>query len=281
MMGGAMTKSSDWRDLDAAVRVAPGKAPKLTDKAALGGDLFEKKEDGERAVAEDAAAINLLQDRLYAEGRRSLLVVLQGIDTAGKDGTTRDVFNATGPLGVEVTPFGKPSEEEAAHDYLWRVHKAAPRRGMIAIFNRSHYEDVLVVKVRKLAPAGEIEKRYDQINAFEKHLFENGVTILKFMLHISKTEQGERLRERLADPLKQWKFNPGDLEDRKLWDEYMAAYEMMLARCSTPHAPWRLIPADKKWRRNAIVARLVRGALEDMNPAPREPDFDPATFKFD
>jgi PPK2 family polyphosphate:nucleotide phosphotransferase len=276
-----MSKSPDWRDLDAAVRVPHGKAPKLTDKAAQGVDLFEDKADGERAVAEDAAAINLLQDRLYAEGRRSLLVVLQGIDTAGKDGTTRDVFNATGPLGVEVTAFGKPSEEEAAHDFLWRVHKAAPRRGMISIFNRSHYEDVLIVKVRKLAPAAEIEQRYDQINAFEKHLTENGVTIVKFMLHISKEEQGERLRERLNDPLKQWKFNPGDLEDRKLWDEYMAAYETMLARCSTAHAPWRLVPAEKKWRRNAIVARIVRGALEDMNPQPRAPGFDPKSFKID
>jgi PPK2 family polyphosphate:nucleotide phosphotransferase len=271
----------DWRDFDASLRVPHGQAPTLTDKAALGDGLFENKEEGERSVAEDSAAINRLQDLLYAEGRRSLLVILQGIDTAGKDGTVRDVFNATGPMGVEVTSFGRPSEEEMAHDYLWRVHKAVPRRGMIGIFNRSHYEDVLVVKVRKLVPEAEIEKRYDQINAFERHLSENGVTILKFMLHISKSEQRERLRKRLEDPLKQWKFNPGDLDDRKLWPRYMAAYETMMARCSTPYAPWRLVPSDKKWRRNAAVARIVRGALEDMHPKPRPPGFDPKRFTID
>ena len=263
--------SLDWRELDASLRVPHGQSPTLTDKAALGGGLFESKEEGERTLAEDAAAINRLQDLLYAEGRRALLVVLQGIDTAGKDGTVRNVFNATGPIGVEVTAFGKPSVEEMAHDYLWRVHKAIPRRGMIGIFNRSHYEDVLVAKVRKLAPAAEIEKRYEQINAFEQHLTENSVTILKFMLHISKSEQGKRLRERLEDPRKQWKFDPDDLEDRKLWDDYMAAYQTMIARCSTPYAPWRLVPSDKKWRRNAVVARIVRGALEEMDPEPRVP----------
>ena len=177
----------------------------------------------------DAAEIDRLQDILYAEGRRALLVVLQGTDTSGKDGTIRDVFNATGPLGVHVTAFGAPSEEELAHDYLWRVHRACPRRGTIGIFNRSHYEDVLVVKVRKLAPAEEIEPRYDQINAFEKMLVENGTRILKFMLHISKEEQRERLQERLDDPDKHWKFNPADLDDREHWDDFQAAYETMLA----------------------------------------------------
>ena len=201
-----------------------------------------------------------------AEGERALLVVLQGIDTSGKDGTVRGVFNACGPLGVCVTAFGKPTEEELAHDYLWRVHKAVPKKGMIGVFNRSHYEDVLVVKVRGIAPADAIERRYDQINAFEQQLTENGVTILKFMLHISKDEQKERLQERLDDPEKNWKFNPGDLEDRKLWDEYAAAYETMLTRCSTEHAPWRVVPADKKWRRNAIISEIVRAKLEEMNP---------------
>lgn len=273
-----MATLPDWRTLDARIRVKPGTTPALTDAAAVGHGLFHTKRSAERSVANDALAINTLQDRLYAEGRRALLVVLQGIDTSGKDGTVREVFNDTGPMGVTVTPFGRPSEEEAAHDYLWRIHKAVPRRGMIGIFNRSHYEDVLAVKVRKLAPATDIAQRYRQINAFEKHLTENGITILKFMLHISKKEQGARLRERLEDPDKQWKFNPGDLDDRKLWDDYIAAYQTTLARCSTAHAPWRLIPSDKKWRRNAIVARIVRGTLEAMNPQPRHPGYDPAQF---
>ena len=164
------------------------------------------------------------------------------------------MFNETGPLGVPVTPSGEPSEEELAHDFLWRAHLACPRRGFIGIFNRSHYEDVLVGRVRKLAPAEEIEARYDQINAFEKMLTENGTTILKFMLHISKEEQGERLQARLDEPKSRWKFNPGDLEDRKLWDQYQAAYELMLDRCSTAWAPWHVIPADHKWARNAAVA---------------------------
>ncbi|MGE3304068.1 MAG: PPK2 family polyphosphate kinase [Hyphomonadaceae bacterium] len=274
----------DWRALDDLVRVAPGARVKLTDAMASGDALFPEgplsdKGDAKDVLRADSAAINGLQDRLFAEGSRALLVVLQGMDTAGKDGTVRDVFNETGPLGVSVTPFGKPSAEELAHDYLWRVHKAAPGKGVIGIFNRSHYEDVLVCKVRKLTPAEDIAKRYDQINAFEKHLGENGVTVLKFMLHISKAEQKERLEARLADPVKQWKFNPGDLEDRALWPDYMAAYETALQRCSTKHAPWRVIPADRKWRRNALIARIVRGHLEEMDPQPRAPGLDPKAFK--
>lgn len=273
-----MNRWPDWREIDAAVRVSPGETPVLTEAGAAGKALLPSKDDAERMLAEDVAVINELQDRLFAEGRRALLVVLQGMDTSGKDGTIRGVFNATGPLGVAVSAFGKPSEEELAHDYLWRVHHAVPRRGMIGIFNRSHYEDVLVVKVRKLAKDAELERRYDQINAFERHLTENGVTLLKFMLHISKAEQAERLRERLADHDKQWKFNPGDLEDRRLWSDFMSAYRTALSRCSTAHAPWRVIPADSKTRRNAIIARIVRGTLEEMDPKPRRPDFDPRQF---
>ncbi len=268
-----------WKELDKRILVEPGKAPKLNAKAADGEDLFPDKDEAEECLKDDAKAINDLQDRLYAEKARALLIVLQGIDTSGKDGTVRGVFNETGPLGVNVHAFGKPSEEELEHDYLWRVHKATPRKGTIGIFNRSHYEDVLVVKVRELAPKDEIERRYDQINAFEKHLTENGVKILKFMLHISKDEQAQRLQERLDDPMKHWKFNPGDLEDRKLWDKFMDAYETALSRCSTKHAPWRLVPADKKWRRNAIVGCIVRGVLEDMDPHPPKPDFNPKDFK--
>ena len=177
-----------------------------------------------------------------------------------------------------VTAFRRPSEEELAHDFLWRAHIAAPRRGFIGIFNRSHYEDVLIGRVRKLAPAAEIEARYAQINAFENILVENGTTILKFMLHISRKEQGERLKERLAERKSQWKFNPGDLDDRKLWNAYQHAYEIMLQRCSTAHAPWHVIPADHKWARNAAIARIVRTTLETMNPQYPRPPWNPKSF---
>jgi PPK2 family polyphosphate:nucleotide phosphotransferase len=178
-----------------------------------------------------------------------------------------------------VTSFRQPSEEELAHDFLRRVHLACPRRGTIGIFNRSHYEDVLVARVKKLAPLAAIEQRYDQINAFEKTLTENGTTILKFMLHISKEEQRERLQERLDEPNSRWKFNPGDLEDRKLWNAYQAAYELMLERCSTAWAPWYVIPSDRKWARNAAVAAIVRGTLEEMAPQYPRPGWDPKAFK--
>lgn len=268
----------DWKKIDAAVRVAPGSAVNLSERDPESEDLFPDKDKAKQHLKECAEAIDTLQDRLYAEQKRSLLVVLQGIDTSGKDGTVRGVFNACGPLGVNVKAFGRPNDLELRHDYLWRVHQAAPRTGMIGIFNRSHYEDVLVARVRKLAPADRIEQRYEQINAFEKHLTENGVTILKFMLHISKEEQKKRLQERLDDPAKHWKFNPGDLEDRELWDEFQRAYESALERCSTEHAPWRIIPAEKKWRRNAIVAAIVHGTLEEMDPQYPTPEWKPGDF---
>lgn len=232
-------------------------------------------------LALDGAEIDKLQDKLYAEGRRSLLVLLQGTDTSGKDGAIRSVFNVTGPLGVVVTAFRKPNEEDLDHDYLWRAHRACPRRGTIGIFNRSHYEDVLVAKVRRLVPAEEIEQRYDQINAFEKMLTENGTTILKFMLHISKAEQKERLQERLDDPRKNWKFQMGDLEDRKLWGDFQKAYETMLERCTTDWAPWYVIPSDHKWARNAAIAAIVRRTLEDMNPGYPKVNWDPKSVVID
>lgn len=253
-------------ELDPHILIAPGADGGLSGRDPVSAHLFADRDAAEAATKENAKAIDKLQDALWAEGKRALLVVLQGIDTSGKDGTVRGVFNECGPLGVAVTAFGKPTEVELAHDYLWRVHNAVPKKGMIGVFNRSHYEDVLVVKVRNLAPADVVQRRYDQINAFERHLTENGVTILKFMLHISKDEQKERLQERLDKPEKNWKFNAGDLEDRKLWDEYAKAYETVLTRCSTAHAPWRVVPADKKWRRNAIISALVRAKLEEMNP---------------
>lgn len=266
-------------DIDATVLVKPGAKSQLSKRDTVCDELFPDRDEAEDAVKQCAKTIDALQDALWAERSRALLVLLQGIDTSGKDGTVRGVFNKCGPLGVGVTAFGRPSEEELAHDFLWRIHMAAPKKGMIGVFNRSQYEDVLVVKVRKLAPAAVVEARYEQINAFERHLSENGVTILKFMLHISKDEQRERLQERLDQPDKNWKFNVGDLEDRLLWDDYQRAYETMLDRCSTEHAPWRVVPADRKWQRNAIIASVVRRTLEDMNPRYPKPDWKPSDFK--
>ncbi len=276
-----MAKSNDWKAIDASVLVKPGAKARIADRDPAGSGLFPEREAAEKQLAEDAVAIDDLQDRLYAEGTRALLVVLQGIDTSGKDGTVRSVFNACGPLGVLVTPFGRPTELELQHDYLWRVHNAVPRKGVIGVFNRSHYEDVLVVKVKGLAPAKAIEQRYEQINSFEKHLTDNGTKVLKFMLHISREEQRERLQERLDKRHKNWKFNASDLEDRALWDKFHAAYETALTRCSTEHAPWRVIPSDKKWRRSAIIAAIVRGTLEEMNPRYPKPDWKPSDFKIE
>lgn len=261
-------------------QVKPGGAFKLASRDPRSTADLDDKDTAKAKTAKDAEAIDALQDRLFAEGKRALLVILQGIDCSGKDGTVRAVFNTCGPIGVTVTPFKAPTAPELAQDYLWRVHNACPPRGIIGIFNRSHYEDVLVVKVRQFAPADAIERRYDEINSFEKLLSNNGTRILKFMLHISKDEQAERLKERVENPDKQWKFNPGDLDDRALWDKYQAAYETALLRCSTPHAPWYVIPADRNWVRNAVIARIVRETLEEMNPRYPEPkDWDPKTIK--
>jgi PPK2 family polyphosphate:nucleotide phosphotransferase len=260
------------------LRVEPGERIRLKERDPRDASLFGDEKETKAATAALAKDIDALQDRLYAEGSRALLVVLQGTDTSGKDGTIRGVFNATGPLGVSVTAFGTPTKTELAHDYLWRIHAACPRRGTIGIFNRSHYEDVLIAKVRGLAPKDVIEQRYEQINAFEKILAENGTTILKFMLHISKDEQQERLQERLDNPEKHWKFNPGDLEDRTYWDAYQDAYETMLRRCSTHHAPWHVIPADRKWVRNAAIASIVKATLEEMDPQYPKAPWKPSDF---
>lgn len=257
------------------------KAFVLKDRPTRGDALFDSKKDAKASIEEDALKINDLQDAMFASKCGALLVVLQGIDTAGKDGTTKECFKYTSPLGVHVHSFGRPTEIELEHDYLWRIHQVAPRKGHITVFNRSQYEDVLVVKVRNLAPPKQVEKRYDQINQFEKMLTENGTRILKLMLHVSREEQGERLRERLEVPSKRWKFNPSDLEDRKLWNEYHAAYETMLQRCSTPWAPWHVVPADSRSRRDAIAARLIRGALEDMKPDYPDPGYRPEQYQID
>jgi len=260
-------------------RIEPGTRVNLERHDPADFSAFSDRSAAEQQSAKNGTIINELQDRLYAEGSRALLVVLQGTDTAGKDGTILHVFRETGPRGVTVTAFRRPSEEELAHDFLWRAHLACPRRGYVGIFNRSHYEDVLAVRVRKLVPREIIEQRYEQINAFEKMLSENGTKILKFMLHISKKEQRERLQARLDDAKSRWKFDPGDLGDRKLWDEYQSAYEIMLNKCSTRWAPWHVIPADRKWARNAAVAAIVRETLEAMNPKYPKPAWNSREFK--
>jgi PPK2 family polyphosphate:nucleotide phosphotransferase len=220
-----------------------------------------------------------LQARLYAESARSLLVVLQGRDTCGKDGTIRRVFDAVNPQGCIVTTFKKPSEREASHDFLWRVHQAVPAKGMISIFNRSHYEDVLIVRVRNLTPRRVWAKRYDQINEFERILSENGVTIVKFFLHISRDEQKKRLLARLEDPDKQWKFNADDLGERALWTSYTAAYRDALRKCSTSWAPWYVVPADKKKVRDYLVAEVVVDTLRRMGPKYPEANADVLKLK--
>ncbi|MEJ2746857.1 MAG: polyphosphate kinase 2 family protein [Anaerolineae bacterium] len=207
-----------------------------------------------------------LQRRLYAEGRQKLLIVFQAMDAGGKDGTIRKVFRGVNPQGVRVHSFKVPSKEELAHDFLWRIHQDVPAQGMIGVFNRSHYEDVLVVRVHNIVPESIWRPRYKQINSFEKLLTDTGTTILKFFLHISPEEQKERFQARLDEPNKNWKFSVEDLEKRKLWDDYMTAYEEMLQQCTTPWAPWYVIPADQKWYRNLTITRTIVDTLKQMNP---------------
>jgi PPK2 family polyphosphate:nucleotide phosphotransferase len=225
--------------------------------------------DKEQASAQTDAlqrAMFELQRRLYAENKQSLLIVLQALDTGGKDGTIRKVFEGINPQGVRVVSFKAPTEIERAHDFLWRVHVHTPPTGMIAIFNRSHYEDVLVPRVMGYASDEVIEARYEAINAFERNLAYAGTRILKFYLNISREEQKERLTERLGDPDKHWKFQRSDLETRARWDEYIAAYEAMLRHCNTAYAPWYVVPANRKWYRDYVVTQVIVDALKDMDP---------------
>ncbi len=226
----------------------------------------DDKDKAAMELAENIVKLDDLAYRLYAENRRAVLVVLQGMDTSGKDGTIRHVLSGIDPQSFQITSFKQPSIEELEHGFLWRIHKEVPRRGNIGIFNRSHYEDVVVVKVLGLVDQPECDRRYKFINDFERMLVESGTVVLKFFLHISKEEQLERLRARLDDPKKRWKFNPGDLEMRKSWDAHQKAYENALVQCNTDHAPWHIVPADRKWRRNLVVSRVLLEALEKMNP---------------
>ena len=219
-----------------------------------------------------------LQERLHAEEERSLLIVLQGIDAAGKDGTVKHVLRGTNPSGVRVHSFKEPSNDELAHDSLWRYHQATPADGMIGVFNRSHYEDVLVVRVKDLAPEALWRSRYDSINDFERMLVREGTTILKFFLHISKDEQLEKFRQRLARPDKYFKWSDNDMKERARWDEYQQAYEDAVNATSTPWAPWYVVPADHRWFRNYVVARIVAGTLTAMDPRYPEPPEDVRAF---
>jgi len=240
-----------------------------SDKSAFEGSKREARE-ALRALNERLEA---LQELLYAEHKHKVLIVLQAMDTGGKDGTIRHVFEGVDPQGVKVASFKVPTPEELDHDYLWRVHKQVPARGEIVIFNRSHYEDVLVVRVHNLAPPAVWGRRYAHINDFERLLVEEGTTILKFFLHIGLDEQRERLQARLDEPHKRWKFNLGDLDERRLWPEYQRAYEDVLSKTSTEQAPWYIVPANRKWYRNLVVATILVETLEGLNmryPQPEE-----------
>jgi len=249
-------------------RVAPGKKFELGKVDAASTADAPKDKD---AVASDVASmgerIAALHDRLWAEGKRSLLVVLQAMDTGGKDGTVRHVFHGLNPQGVRVAAFKAPSEEERDHDFLWRVHQKAPAAGELVIFNRSHYEDVLIVRVHSLVPEDVWRARYDAIVDFERHLVESGTTIVKFWLHISPEEQKRRLQARLDDETKRWKFNPDDLVERKLWADYQAAAEELLQRTSTDDAPWFVVPADHKWYTRLVVVGAIVDAMREMDLA--------------
>jgi len=225
------------------------------------------KKEGKEALPGLNTELEALQELLYAEGKHKVLIVLQATDTGGKDGTIRHVFDGVNPQGVKVAKFGVPTDEERGHDFLWRVHKHAPRSGEITLFNRSHYEDVLVVRVHNYVPESVWSKRYEHINAFEKLLADEGTTILKFFLNISKQEQAERLRERLDVPEKNWKFSKGDLAERKLWDEYREAFRVALEKTSTPWAPWYVIPSDRKWYRNLAISRIIIDKLRSLEMA--------------
>jgi PPK2 family polyphosphate:nucleotide phosphotransferase len=226
---------------------------------------YEDNDKTRRKVAKFVARLDDLQYLLYAENKRALLIILQGMDASGKDGTIRHVMSGVNPQGCQVTAFKVPSAEEAAHDFLWRSHRAAPGKGVIGIFNRSHYEDVLVVRVHKLVPRQIWKKRFEEINSFEKLLADNRVTILKFYLHISWKEQQRRLDARIDDPRKNWELSPADFAERQFWPDYMAAYEDVLSRCSTGYAPWFIIPADHKWFRNLAVSSSIVETLESLD----------------
>ena len=259
--------------------VKPGRAVRLQEFDPDATPGFKEKPDVETILRETASKMATLQYLMYAEKKRALLIVLQAMDTGGKDGTIRHVMTGLNPAGVHVKSFKVPSEEEQSHDYLWRIHQAVPPRGDFGIFNRSQYEDVIVVRVHELVPPSVWKKRYEQINAFERHLVDNNVTILKFFLQISKEEQKRRILARTKDPQKCWKLSPADFAERKYWNDYQEAYQDALSKCSTDWAPWHIIPADRKWFRNLAVAEIMLETLESMKMKFPKPSFDPSKLK--
>ena len=269
---------ADRAKLSDVLRVKPGSKVRLSkiDPAATHG---HDKRTAKTTIVRDLERLRSLQDRLWAEDKQRLLIVLQGIDAAGKGGTISHVMSGFNPQGCNITGFKVPTADELAHDYLWRVHPHVPGNGEISIFDRSHYEQVLVVRVHGLEPPERWGRHYDQINAFEQLLVDEGTRILKFFLLITPEEQRRRLQDRFDDPTKRWKFKLGDLEERKRWDDYMAAYRDMLERCSTAAAPWYVIPSDHNWFRNLAVAEIVADTLQEMNPQyPPSPDVLPETL---
>jgi PPK2 family polyphosphate:nucleotide phosphotransferase len=254
-------------------RLSPTTSVTLSKWSTNDTDGFDgKKQDSEPVLAELNTRLAELQGRLFAEGKRRVLVVLQGMDTSGKDGTIKHVFRNVNPLGVKVANFKRPNDTELAHDYLWRIHEHTPGTGHITIFNRSHYEDVLVVRVHDLVPREQWKQRYRHIREFERMLADEGTIVRKFFLHISKDEQKERLEERLSNPEKQWKFEHGDVDERKLWDDYQKAYETALSETSTNYAPWYIVPSDRKWYRNLVISQVLIDTLESLEMRYPEPE---------
>lgn len=248
-------------------RIKPGSKVKLDKLPTDGADCYDgDKESAQQEFGALREKFVAQQYRLYAENKQKLLIVLQAMDAGGKDGTIRNIMMGVNPQGVRVESFKAPSKEDLAHDYLWRVHRVVPAKGMITVFNRSHYEDVLVVRVEDIVPKNIWEPRFEQINQFEALLHATGTRVLKFYLHISKDEQKERFQDRLDVPEKHWKFDQEDLRKRAQWNDYMKAFDDVLERCSTDHAPWHAIPADRKWYRNLAIMRTITDALDDMNP---------------
>jgi len=261
-------------------RVEPGEPARLGERDPDETEHYRSKKDVAGELAAARKHIGQLQARLYAEHHRSVLIVLQAMDTGGKDGTIKGVFAGVNPQGCQVWSFKAPSSEERDHDFLWRYHQRVPPAGMIHIFNRSHYEDVLVVRVKSLVPETVWRGRYDAINDFERQLTDSGVTLIKFYLHISRDEQRKRLQSRLDDPEKHWKFSSNDVAERAYWDDYQLAFDEALTRCSTPYAPWYVVPANAKWFRNLVVARTIEDTLAAMDPQypPAEPDLEKVTI---
>jgi PPK2 family polyphosphate:nucleotide phosphotransferase len=268
-----MATHSSLRDV---LRVRPGAKRVDLSRIDPGATHGHQRADAEAETAAALGRLADLQDRMWAESKHAVLVVLQGIDAAGKDGTIGKVMEAFNPQGCVVSSFKVPTPEELAHDFLWRIHRRVPGTGEIGIFNRSHYEDVLVVRVRSLAPKRVWSARYDQIRDFERLLTSTGTTIVKFFLYIDRDEQRERFQARYDDPTKRWKFSMGDLEERTRWDDYVAAYEAALTKTSTDEAPWYVIPANRKWFRNLAVATILADTIADLRPAyPPAPDLPP------